>query len=477
MADVWRFFANEDDYPELDAEACVGHLSRAIRFATVSDLDPSKVDWNEFDLFQAWMRETYPAVFVAARVESVGHALLLTLPGADETLRPALLMAHQDVVGVVEGTEDDWTHPAFSGHVDDTYVWGRGTVDMKDQLVGELEALEFVLSRGGVLRRTLYLAFGNDEECLQAGAKSLAALLASRGVTLEFLLDEGEYLIEDAAPFGAPGTPFMRVDLAEKGYADIRLVAHGAGGHSSRPYGGTSLGNLSRAIARIVEAPYPVSLPLIDRETIGTLAPHITEGPLAGLASAGRASIDANADAIAAAWMRDPELFPLVTTTIAPTMIKGGSPATNVLPQEMAAVINLRLLEGTSQADVLERCRELVGDLPVEVSALEGGNDPSRTSRADGYGFAMLGEAAARYFRDPASGEAVTPVPFCATGATDARMYEGICDTCLRFSAFVVDGEESRRGVHGTDERITRRAFLQGIRMLIHLVEKTCVLS
>ena len=46
-----------------------------------------------------------------------------------------------------------------------------------------------------------------------------------------------------------------------------------------------------------------------------------------------------------------------------------------------------------------------------------------------------------------------------------------IRDRCIRFSAFVVDDDECDRGVHGTNERITRRAYLQGIRFLIALLQ------
>ena len=56
-------------------------------------------------------------------------------------------------------------------------------------------------------------------------------------------------------------------------------------------------------------------------------------------------------------------------------------------------------------------------------------------------------------------------------GATDAANYQRICSECIRFSAFVVDDGECDRGVHGTNERITRRAYLQGIRFLVALLQ------
>lgn len=73
--------------------------------------------------------------------------------------------------------------------------------------------------------RTVYLAYGHDEEVGGAfGATAIARLLESRGVQLEFVLDEGGIVILDgvppfvAAPVGIIGTaekvalppPFVR---------------------------------------------------------------------------------------------------------------------------------------------------------------------------------------------------------------------------------------------------------------------------
>jgi carboxypeptidase PM20D1 len=475
MAKVWSYFAHEDDYPDLDEAACCERLGHVLGFRTIATLDAATTDWAPFEALQAYLRTAFPLVFSKGRVELVDHSLMITIPGSDPSLRPAMFMGHQDVVPVVAGTEGDWAHDAFSGDVDDTYVWGRGSVDMKDMVAGELEAVEYALSHGWQLRRTLMLCLGQDEEVLQSGARGMGRLLEERGIQLEYLVDEGDYRIIDAAEYGAPGHPVMHVCLAEKGYCDVRLTARSAGGHSSNPFGGTSLATLATAISLIAADRWPVTLTELDRKTLAAVAPYVTEEPLASLVSGGRDSIDANADAIAAAFLADRHLFPLVTTTIAPTMVEGGSQASNVMPQDMWAVVNFRLLEGTTQADVVTRVHELVDDLPVEIDLLYTGNDPSNVSSADGYGFRSLEHVAARYFRDPTTDEPVTLVPALVTGATDARMYEGVCDSCLRFSAFVVDDEESERGVHGTDERVTRRAYLQGIRTFVRLIEETCV--
>lgn len=497
--DCLRYLAHEDDHPDLDAAAAVEHLSRALQCRTVSSVNVDEIDYGELDRLHELIRTSYPHVMAAGTYEEIGASVLITIPGTDPTLRPVQLMAHQDVVPVVPGTETDWTHDAFSGHVDDDFVWGRGAMDIKEMLVGELEAAEYVLTRleaqGRQLRRTLILAFGEDEECLQQGSRAIARVLEQRGVRLEFLVDEGDYTVTDGGDFGAPGVPVKLVELGEKGYCDVRITVRSAGGHSSNPFGGTSLATLARAIARICDAPYPVRLSPLAQATFAALAPQITEEPFASLVrdpGTGSATGDEplaperaeevvrrNADAIAAACATRRELYPLVTTTIAPDMIEGGSKGSNVMPQDMWAVINFRLDPYVTSADVMARCRELTADLDVELDMYQTPSEPTPADAgaeaARGLGMEIVSEAVARYLHDPATGAGVRCVPGLATGGTDAHMYEGVCDACLRVGPMIVDTDEQRRGVHGTDERVSKRAYLQGIRMLVRIVERACL--
>ena len=255
MRPVADYFAREDDFPDLDREGALARLSAAIRCKTINYADHSLTDYTEFDRLHAHMKASYPNIMRAGAFERLGHhAVLITIPGSDETLRPCLYMSHQDVVPVVEGTEQDWTHPAFSGDVADGYIWGRGTIDIKEQVFGVLEAAEYLLAHGKSFRRTAYLAFGDDEETLNLGALAISDHLKAQGVTLEFVLDEGGYKIDSGEAYGAPELAVATVELMEKGYADLELSVHSIGGHSSRPYGGTSLGRLSGAIADITRA-------------------------------------------------------------------------------------------------------------------------------------------------------------------------------------------------------------------------------
>ena len=460
MRSAASFFANETFYPDLDIEGAARHLSEAVQCRTVNYVPHSLTDFSEFDRLQAVMKESFPHVFAAGSFELIGHAVLITLPGSDSSLLPCLYMSHQDVVPVVKGTEQDWTYDAFSGAIADGYIWGRGTLDIKNMVFGILEAAEYLLSHGKAFRRTAYLAFGDDEETLNLGAKAVAETLQSRGVRLEFVLDEGNGLIEDGAPFGAPGVNVSFIQLMEKGYADLELSVQSMGGHSSRPWGGSSLEHLARAITAVTDSPFPPRLPEPVKEMLETLAPFITEEPLKSLVQ----DVSANRDAIAEFFAAQKETFPYVMTTIAPTMIEGGSAACNVLPHTMRAVINMRLNEGDTAETVLQHCRDAISNENVSLRYLQS-NNPSGTARYDGDGYRFLTEALACFFPD------VLFVPSMTVGSTDARRYEIICDTCLRCSPFMTEEEDARRGVHGTDERISIRSYIQGIRVLIRLME------
>ena len=465
MRSIDTFFDCESDYPDLDGQGAAERLSRAIQCKTINCADHSLTDYAPFDQLHALIRASYPHVMAAGTMEVLGQrSLLITLPGSDPGLRPCLFMSHQDVVPVVEGTEEDWTYPAFSGAIAQGYIWGRGTLDIKNQVFGCLEAAEYLLSHGQSFRRTVYLAFGDDEETLNLGAKTIAETLQSRGVQLEFVLDEGSCTIESGDAYGAPGTYIAPVELMEKGYADLELTVRSPGGHSSRPFGGTSLGRISQAIARIVEHPFPVRLTPVMAGAFRAIAPYVTEEPLKTLVQ----DVDQNADAIARYCYETRALFPFVTTTIAPTVIRGSSAACNVMPQDMSAVVNFRIAEGETAEQVLSHVRQAVADERVELRFLQA-NDPSATAHSDGYGYARLVETMGRYFRD------VVFLPSLTAGATDAHCYEIICDTCLRYSPFMASPEDAARGVHGTDERISVRAYTQGIRALIRLMEHTAV--
>ncbi len=456
-----ELFAHESDYPDFPSKRAVEHLRDALRFPTVSHLDTSKTDYSAFDAFHLFLRVSYPHIVSACVWETIGHSLLLKLPGSTPSLRPALFMAHQDVVPIKSGTEKNWQHAPFSGDLADGFIWGRGALDIKEMLTGILESAEYLLASGRQFRRTTYLFFSEDEETCSTGVRAAAALLKERGVELEFVLDESSGDIMDAADYGAPGTYVCTVGTYEKGYVDMKLSVHAPGGHSSNPFHGTSLGILSQSIAAILEHMPQAHISGSVRETLRRLRPVITDPEMMDL-------VDRQDEAGLLRWFLSREnLYHLVTTTAAPTMIKGGSAAGNVMPQDMEAVINFRLTPYDTPQSLLEHCRKLV-DSRVELSLVQqiGASRPSDT---DGYGYRMLIPVLEHYF------DRLVFIPVQNRGATDARHFESVCSSVFRFGPFLEEEAISGEGIHGTNERISVRAYLQGIRVLTGLMEKTCI--
>jgi Gly-Xaa carboxypeptidase len=64
------------------------------------------------------------------------HGILIDWKGKDESLKPYLFMAHQDVVTVLPATEDKWKYPPYSATYDGRFIWGRGATDCKNNLIG-----------------------------------------------------------------------------------------------------------------------------------------------------------------------------------------------------------------------------------------------------------------------------------------------------------------------------------------------------
>lgn len=457
-------FINENEYADLDVQAAVDHLAQSIRFETTGYVDTSRISYGEFDRFHAFLRETYPNIMRSGSWETIGHSILITLPGTDASLRPALYMAHQDVVPVVSGTENDWQHGAFSGDIADGYIWGRGSLDIKNMLIAHMEAMEYLLAAGKTLKRTVYLAFGEDEETLNTGAQRIAQELQARGVVLEYVLDEGGGDVSDAAIYGAPGELICPIGIYEKGYADLFIRAKSRGGHSSNPVHGTSLGALAKAITQIVENPLPAQLPDCCMRTLSILKSTITQEPMKTWAQ----DPAKYREEILNYFLHNESLYYQVQTTIAPTMICGGSQAGNVMPQNMEAVINFRLAPQDTTDSLLAYCRSIT-DPSLELGYVQCIN-ASIPSDADSYGYRMLEETLRHYF------DRLHFIPALNKGATDAHNYECICRCCLRFGPFLEEEDISAAGVHGTNERISVRAYMQGIRVLIRMMEQTCVM-
>lgn len=233
--------------------ASVPRVAGAVQIPTPSfdGMGPVGEDarWDVMYDLALYLQRTFPLVHSTLQLDKVNtHGLLYTWAGADASLKPTVLMAHQDTVPVEPSTVGQWTHPPFSGEFDGRFVWGRGASDCKNSLVGILEAVELLVDAGFRPQRTLVLAFGFDEESagVQGAGQLAQALLDRYGKdSVEMIVDEGSGLAEQW------GTLFALPAVAEKGYIDVDVIVRMPGGHSSVPPKHNGIGVMGELITHI----------------------------------------------------------------------------------------------------------------------------------------------------------------------------------------------------------------------------------
>jgi carboxypeptidase PM20D1 len=121
---------------------------------------------------QTHIEKSFPAFHAAAKREVVAdYSPLYIWEGSDPKAQPIGLLAHQDVVPVAPGTDKDWRHPPYDGVIADGFIWGRGSWDDKGNLYSMLEAAEILAKAGFKPKRTIYFAFGHDEEIAGMGRR------------------------------------------------------------------------------------------------------------------------------------------------------------------------------------------------------------------------------------------------------------------------------------------------------------------
>jgi carboxypeptidase PM20D1 len=445
----------------LDGQGMAERLAQALRFQTISHQDPAQFDAGEFIALHEYLERSFPRVHAALTKEAVAdHSLVYTWQGQEEELKPILLMAHIDVVPAESEAEGGWTYSPFEGHIAEGYIWGRGAMDNKDAVLGILEAVETLLKEGFQPRRTIYLAFGHDEEVGgQGGAAQIAALLQSRGVGLEFVLDEGFVITEGIVPNVA--RPVALVGIAEKGYVSVELIVESEGGHSAMPPVHTAIGLLSAAIHKLERHQLPARMETPARQLFNYLAPEM---------SFAMRMVFANLWLVGGLVKRQlaaaPATNALIRTTTATTMFEAGVKE-NILPGKARAVVNFRVLSGDSVARVIEHVRQTVDDPRVKVKLLgDHKSEPSFVSNIDSPSFKALVRTIRQAFPE------VVVAPGLVLGATDSRHYAELSSNIYRFSPIWVRPEDVDR-VHGIDERISIKDYEQVVRFYIQLVRNS----
>ncbi|MCI4667533.1 MAG: M20 family peptidase [Bacteroidia bacterium] len=433
------------------------HLAEAIQFKTISNLDPSLIDSTEFAKLKSWISDTYPMVdSLLEKLIFEDYAHLYRWEGKNKDLAPVVLMGHMDVVPVPEENLPFWKQDPFGGVIADGDIWGRGAIDDKINVIGLLEATEMLLKKDFQPERTIYLAFGHDEEVSgKRGAKMIVDHLKSEGVRPDFVLDEGYTLTKGLVP--GMDKQVALIGIAEKGYLTVRLSAEVEGGHSSMPGKETAIEVISQAIYRLEEHPFPERISYPVKAFFRNLGPEM---PFVNKMAFG--NFEVFKPLILSTYRSSNAGAALIQTTMVPTIFHSGV-KDNVVPLKANVTFNFRLLPGDSMETVMAHLKKWVKDDRVSFQVLQY-QAPSVVSDDNSWGYEQLDKSIKEVFPNTLTS------PNLVIGGTDSRHFQEITNKIYRFAPYQLT-PETLSMFHGLNERISVSDFDNAVRFYVRLME------
>jgi carboxypeptidase PM20D1 len=439
--------------------ASINRLSQAVQIPTISNADTNLFNSQPFVELHNFLQANYPLTHIRLQKDVVNkYSLLYFWQGSNPALKPALLLAHMDVVPVETEALANWTVPPFEGAIQDGFIWGRGTLDDKISVIAILEAVEILLQQGYTPERSFYLAFGHDEEVGGFGAKAMAELLDSRKVEAEWVLDEGYAVTKGLVP--GMDKPVALIGTAEKGFTTVQMHVTMQGGHSSMPEKETPISVLARAMVKVTDNPLPTTITPPVQGFINYVGPEM---PF--LQKLVFANTWLFKPIILNTYQKTPSGNALVRTTTAPTILQSGVQE-NVLPTEARGAINFRLLPGHTSADIINHVNKAVNDPRVITSTTRFISNPSPVSPTDSEGFTVISTTIRQLYP-----EAIV-APNLVLGGTDARNYTSLSPNIYRFSPFPLTKEDLPR-IHGINERIAIEDYKLSIGFYYQLIKNS----
>ncbi len=371
--------------------------------------------------------------------------------------RPILIMGHTDVVNV---DPKKWTHPPFGAARDAGYVYGRGTVDDKDNVVAGLMIM-LMLKRQNVPldRDVIFLAEAGEEGTTRVGIQFV--------VNQHFAKVESEYCLAEGGGVTRQNgkVKFASVQTLEKIPRGIELTARGPAGHGSVPLRGNAVVHLANAVAKIAAWKPPVRFNDTTRAYFKRLATIST--PEEAKRYLDVISGDAKlADAADESFLvNEPRHASMLRTSISPNIIQGGY-RINVIPSEAKATLDVRVHPDDDHVAFLEQVKKVIGDPAVEVAWAQrdvrpGGAKTDLGSEA----FKTIESMVTKHY------SAVT-LPSMATGATDMAYLRAKGIQCYGIGP-ATDTEDGPKGfgAHSDQERILESELHRFVRFHYEIVE------
>ena len=364
--------------------------------------------------------------------------------------RPLLLMGHTDTVNV---DPKKWTHPPFAAVRDGGWVYGRGTVDDKDNVVATLMTM-LMLKRLNVPldRDVIFLAEAGEEGSTRVGIQFMANQHFD-AIDAEFCYAEGGGVTRTGGV-----VKFARVQTVEKIPRAITVTAKGVAGHGSVPLESNALAHLGEAVGAIAAWTPPQRINETTAAYFKRLA--TVSSPEEAARYRDVLNPDPKISGPADAYLRknEPSHWSMLRTSLSPTMIAGGY-RTNVIPSEGTANIDTRLAPDEDPMRFLELVRQVVNDPQVDVSyGSRDSRPPTPTAKLDSDAFKALEANITKHYK------AIT-LPTMSTGATDMAYLRQKGVQCYGIGP-AADSEDGPKGfgAHSDQERILESELFRFVR-------------
>lgn len=446
---------------ERDREKIISDMCRMIQCKTVSNLDDSLVDWNEFEKFRALLKEIFPKIYEVCEFTRVGKSGIvhkIAGTGGAEN-RGKVLMAHYDVV---PADGQNWDFPPFAGDIADGFIRGRGTLDTKGTLCSCMEAVEIGLNSGWKPETDLYLCFSGEEEINGSSCSDIVDWFKSRNIEIDFVLDEGGAIVENVFP-GVKQRCAM-IGTAEKGSVYMDLVIEGKPGHASTPPKHSVAGLAGKAVCAIEKHPCRAEYTQPIKDLFKVMGPNNSNGALKFL--------------FGNLWLTKPlislvsrlaggELNAMLHTTCAVTKLEGSN-AYNVLPSKATVGMNFRLLG----SDTVEKAKNRIEKYASKAAGKKASVTVNVVSESNP---SKVSDTKCRQWNDLCAvvhktWPEILISPYLMMACSDSRHYCRITDKIYRFSGMFMTKEE-RGMIHGANERIGCDTLLKTVEFYLNLLE------
>jgi acetylornithine deacetylase/succinyl-diaminopimelate desuccinylase-like protein len=425
-------------------------------FRTLLRFDTTNPPGDELEAAR-WLHELFEREGIESRVleSAPGRGnVVARLHGDGTGGDPILLSAHLDVV---PADAERWTHPPFAAEIHDGFLWGRGTIDMKNMAAMEVTAMLLLQRHDAKLKRDVIFAGVADEE---AGCEFGSLFLVREHPELI----RAEYAISEIGGFTQHigKQRFYPVQVAEKGVCWMTIRAEGTSGHGSLPAADNPIAKIARAAELLDSVRLPHQRTSVVDRFIRTLADHSpfpNSMILRGLLSPTLA--DVILDRIFPEKSLAATFDAALHNTANPTILRGGTKV-NQVPNFAELQVDGRMLPGQTGADLVRQIRAVIGDgydirIDREMPAVEGDADDPIAG--------MIQAILERH--DPGAIVVPTMIP----GFTDAKAYDQLGMKCWGFSPVKLPpGLNFAEMFHGVNERIPVDGYEFGVRALFDLV-------